>query len=203
MWPGFTGWAPGWAARGPGSRLSPPEAARPWLGPSSGPRALMWENPWLETVEWAAWLVLLCPACASSCMKDRPGQGLRNLPAPQDSASRPFPTPAQTCSEGEEADLVLVLLQKCHDPLPHPLVPLVDELVAEVAVNLLGSHLLVRREGGVDEAGQLQRQDRGTLSAPGLGWPGLYANAPRQRSLSAPSVGYTFGLGFSSIPKTL
>ena len=78
-----------------------------------------------------------------------------NLSALKDSADNPFPTPAQTCSEGKEADLVFVLLQKRHDPLPHALIPLVDELLAEVAVNLLGRHLLVRWEGGVDKVGQL------------------------------------------------
>lgn len=114
--------------------------------------------------------------------KERSGEGLTNLPALKDSANYPFPTPAQTCSEGEEAGLVFVLPQKRHDPLPHPLIPLVDELVAEVAVDLLGRHLLVRREGGVDEAGQLQRQDRAALSAPGA-QPGaagrlLFLNGP-------------------------
>lgn len=90
-----------------------------------------------------------------SFLKQRSGEGLTHLSAFKDPACNPFPTPAQTCSEGKEADLVLVLPQKCHDPPPHPLVPLVDELVAEVAVDLLCRHLLVWREGGVDEAGQL------------------------------------------------
>ncbi len=35
-----------------------------------------------------------------------------------------------------------MLLQQRPDPLPHPLVPLVDELLAKVAVYFLGSHLL-------------------------------------------------------------
>lgn len=83
------------------------------------------------------------------------GKALANLPALRNSAKNPFPTPVQTCSEGKEADLVLILLKKCHDPLPHPLVPLVDELLAEVAVDLLGCHLLMRRERGVDKVGQL------------------------------------------------
>lgn len=71
----------------------------------------------------------------------------------------------QTCSKREEADLVLILPQQRHDPLSHALVPLVDELLAEVAVNLLGCHLLMRWEGGVEKVGQLQRQDRGCLQS--------------------------------------
>lgn len=86
-------------------------------------------------------------------MKQRSGEGPATLPALKDLANNPFPTPVQTCSEGKEADLVFVLLQKSHDPLPHPLIPLVDELLAEVAVDLLGGDLLVRRKGGVDKVG--------------------------------------------------
>lgn len=85
-------------------------------------------------------------------MKQRSGEAISQ---PPDSAGSPFPTLTQTCSEGKEADLVFVLPQERHDPLPHPLVPLVDELLAEVAVDFLGRHLLVRGEGGVDKVGQL------------------------------------------------
>lgn len=35
-----------------------------------------------------------------------------------------------------------MLLQQCLDPLPHPLIPLVDELLSKVAVYFLGGHLL-------------------------------------------------------------
>lgn len=87
--------------------------------------------------------------------KERSGEALANLAALKDSGQNPYPTLAQTCSEGKEADLVLVLLQKSHDPLSHALIPLIDELLAEVAVDLLGCHLLVRWEGGVDKVGQL------------------------------------------------
>lgn len=47
-----------------------------------------------------------------------------------------------TCSKGEEEALVRVLLQQRLDPPPHPLVPLVDELLSEVSVDLLRRHLL-------------------------------------------------------------
>lgn len=96
-------------------------------------------------------------ASAFPFMKQRSGKGLANLPALRNSANNPFPILVQTCSEGKETDLVFILLKKRHDPLPHALVPLVDELLAEVAVDLLGCHLLVWRECGVDKVGQLQR----------------------------------------------
>lgn len=42
-------------------------------------------------------------------------------------------------SKGKEEAFVGELFQKGLHPLPHPLLPLVDELPAEVAVNLLSS----------------------------------------------------------------
>lgn len=47
-----------------------------------------------------------------------------------------------TCSKGEEEALVGVLLEQRLDPLPHPLIPFVDELLTKVAVYFLGGHLL-------------------------------------------------------------
>lgn len=61
-----------------------------------------------------------------------------------------------TCSKGKEEALVCVFPQKCHHSLPHPLIPLVDELLSEVAVYLLSRHLLVGRERRVDEVGDLR-----------------------------------------------
>lgn len=60
-----------------------------------------------------------------------------------------------TCSEGEEEALVRVLLQQRLDPLPHPVVPLVDELLSKVAVYLLGGHLLAGWQRHVIEVGHL------------------------------------------------
>lgn len=114
---------------------------RTTLGPSSAKHVVAFPAPL-----WAS---------AFPFIKQKSGKGLANLPALRNSENNPFPTPAQTCSEGKEADLVFVLLKQRHDPLPHALVPLVDELLAEVAVNLLGCHLLVRRERRVDKVGQL------------------------------------------------
>ena len=45
-------------------------------------------------------------------------------------------------------------------PLPHPLVTLVDELLSEVAVDLLGSDLLAGGQGDVVEVGHLERIDK-------------------------------------------
>jgi len=107
---------------------------------------------WIPALLNTRWLFLLFLGLNFSLYKvNSPA----NFSALKDSADNPFPTPAQTCSEGKEADLVFILLQERHDPLPHALIPLVDELLAEVAVNLLGCDLLVRREGGVDKVGQL------------------------------------------------
>lgn len=61
-----------------------------------------------------------------------------------------------TCSEGKEEALVGVFLQQGPDPLSHPLVPLVDELLTEVAVYFLGGHLLAGRQRHVVEVGDLE-----------------------------------------------
>lgn len=60
-----------------------------------------------------------------------------------------------TSSKGEEEALVRVFLKQCFDSLPHPLVPLVDELLPEVAVYFLGSHLLTRRQCHIIEVRHL------------------------------------------------
>ena len=93
---------------------------------------------WLPALWNTRWLFLLFLGLNFSLYKV---ESPANFSALKDSADNPFPTPAQTCSEGKEAALVFVLLQKRHDPLPHALIPLVDELLAEVAVNLLSSEV--------------------------------------------------------------
>ena len=47
-----------------------------------------------------------------------------------------------TCSKCKEEALVGVFLEQRLDPLPHPLIPLVDEFLSKVAVYFLGGHLL-------------------------------------------------------------
>lgn len=63
-----------------------------------------------------------------------------------------------TCSKGEEEALVWVFLQQCLDPLPHPLIPLVDELLSKVAVYFLGGHLLAGWQRHVIEVRDLGLQ---------------------------------------------
>ena len=60
-----------------------------------------------------------------------------------------------TRSKSEEEALVGVLLHQSPHPAAHPLIPLVDELLAEVAVDLLGRHLLTGRQCHVVEVGHL------------------------------------------------
>ena len=50
-----------------------------------------------------------------------------------------------------------MLLQEAADSLSHPLVTLVDELLPEVAVDLLGRDLLAEGQGDVVEVGHLER----------------------------------------------
>lgn len=60
-----------------------------------------------------------------------------------------------TCSKGEEEALVRVLLQQGLDPLPHPLIPLVDELLSKVAVYFPGGHLFAGWECHIIEVRDL------------------------------------------------
>lgn len=76
---------------------------------------------------------------------------VRNL---QSCRSSIYVTP--TCSEGEEEALVGMFLQQSLDPLAHPLIPLVDELLSKVAVNLLGGHLLAGWQRHVVEVRDLR-----------------------------------------------
>lgn len=48
-----------------------------------------------------------------------------------------------------------MLLQQSFDPLAHPLIALVNELLSEVAVNLLSRDLFTRRQSDVVEVGHL------------------------------------------------
>lgn len=65
-----------------------------------------------------------------------------------------------TGSEGEEEALVRVLLQKGPHSLPHPLVALVNQLLSEVAVNLLRGDLLFRWQSDIIKVGDLRGQTR-------------------------------------------
>lgn len=65
---------------------------------------------------------------------------------------------APTCSEGKEEALVRVFLQQGPDSLAHPLISLVDEFLSEVAVYLLGCHLLTGWQGHIVEIRDLQLQ---------------------------------------------
>lgn len=70
-----------------------------------------------------------------------------------------FVTLWPTCTKGEEEGLVGVPLQEGGDTASHPLVALVDELLAEVAVDLLGRQPVVGRQRAVDEVGQLEARE--------------------------------------------
>lgn len=48
-----------------------------------------------------------------------------------------------------------MLLQQSFDPLAHPLITLVNELLTEIAVNLLSRYLFTRRQSDVVEVGHL------------------------------------------------
>lgn len=51
-----------------------------------------------------------------------------------------------------------MLLQQGFDPLAHPLISFVDEFLAEVAVDLLGCHLLAGRQRYIVEVRDLELQ---------------------------------------------
>lgn len=70
-----------------------------------------------------------------------------------------------TCAEGEEEGLVGVPLQQGGDAAGHPLVAFVDELLAEVAVDLQGRPAVVGRQRAVDEVRQLEARERHIFSA--------------------------------------
>ncbi len=60
-----------------------------------------------------------------------------------------------TCSEGEEEGFVRVLRQQRSDAPAHARVTLVDQLLSEVALDLLRRHLLARRQRRVLEVRHL------------------------------------------------
>lgn len=60
-----------------------------------------------------------------------------------------------TCSEGEEEAFVGLFLEQRSDASPHPLVALVDQLLSEVAVDLLRRHLLAGQQRHVLEVRDL------------------------------------------------
>ena len=64
--------------------------------------------------------------------------------------------PSLTCSEGEEEALGGAPLQQGGDTLCHSLVALVDELLAEVAVDLQCRDSVVRWQGAVDKVRELR-----------------------------------------------
>lgn len=66
-----------------------------------------------------------------------------------------------TGSEGEKEALVGVLLQKGLNSLPHPLVALVDQLLSEVAVDLLRRDLLIRWQSDIIKVGDLEKEGEG------------------------------------------
>lgn len=51
-----------------------------------------------------------------------------------------------------------MLLQQCPDPLAHPLIPLVDEFLSEVAVYFLGGHLLTGWQCHIIEVRDLKKR---------------------------------------------
>lgn len=61
-----------------------------------------------------------------------------------------------TCTESKEERLVRVPLQQGGHAASHSLVAFVDELLAEVAVNLLGRHAVMGWQRAVDEVRQLR-----------------------------------------------
>lgn len=68
-----------------------------------------------------------------------------------------------TCTKGKEEGLVGVPLQQRRHASGHPLVALVDELLAEVAVDLLGRQPVVGRQRAVDEVRKLEARERDTF----------------------------------------
>lgn len=68
-------------------------------------------------------------------------------------------------SKGEEKAFVRQLLQKGLHPLPHSLIPLVDKLLAEVAVNLLISNAFLRWWHGINKIGNLCQNKKIKLRA--------------------------------------
>lgn len=60
-----------------------------------------------------------------------------------------------TCTESKKVCVVGISLQQGRDTTSHSFVAFVDELLAEVAVNLLGRHTVMSWQGTVDELRQL------------------------------------------------
>lgn len=67
-----------------------------------------------------------------------------------------WPRKVLTCSKGKKEALVWVLLQQSLDPLSHPLVAFVDELLSKVAVNLLSCDLLAGGQCDIVEVWNLK-----------------------------------------------
>lgn len=65
-----------------------------------------------------------------------------------------------TCTKSKEVRLVRVPLQQGGHAASHSLVAFVDELLAEVAVNLLGRHAVMGWQRAVDEVRQLGGKEK-------------------------------------------
>lgn len=65
-----------------------------------------------------------------------------------------------TCAKSKKERLVGISLQQGGHAASHSFVALVDELLPEVAVDLLGRQTVVGRQGAVDEVRQLRGRER-------------------------------------------
>lgn len=64
-----------------------------------------------------------------------------------------------TCTKSEKEGLIGISLQQGGDAAGHPFVAFVDKLLTEVAVDLLGRHAIMSRQGAVDEVRQLRERE--------------------------------------------
>ncbi len=64
-----------------------------------------------------------------------------------------------TCSKSKEVSLVGISLQQNGHTASHSLIAFVDQLLAEVAVDLLGRHAVMSWQGPVDEVRQLRERE--------------------------------------------
>lgn len=64
-----------------------------------------------------------------------------------------------TCTKSKKEGLIGISLQQGGDTAGHPFVAFVDELLAEVAVDLQGRHAIMSRQGAVDEVRQLRERE--------------------------------------------
>lgn len=65
-----------------------------------------------------------------------------------------------TCTESKKVSLVGISLQQGRNSSCHSLVAFVDQLLAEVAVNLLSRHAVMSWQRAVDEVRQLKERKR-------------------------------------------